>query len=322
MIRAPYQDPDWPTRIFSWLFLETRQRASVWQQAVTESCSWINIGRAMSRRASEATKNAFSARAIGPQNSGAKRTAGPRENNFFCYIHLFQQTIQSIKFVSAFVSTTESFLAESRSFVSTFVSDHPDFLKNIHLLKDEPVTTRQPKITTSFRISGRWPSGYQSCLASSGISVAHLTQKKRSFFFEDPKCKSCQPVFYFYQKQKFAELKRIAFFLFLVVKVIIFFTSTYFKSDVRFFIHGKFIRTIHLRESSSNKISFAAEASLAVSIELMGLWSAEDDAWSGGDIFWRRTKKIPQRGLGTPIFLIYFWYFLESLLFFWGVYPF
>lgn len=90
MIRAPYQDPDWPTRIFSFFFWETRQRAFVWQQAVTESCSWINIGSTMSRWASEATKNAFSARAIGPQNSGAKRTAGPREQFFL--LHPFVST--------------------------------------------------------------------------------------------------------------------------------------------------------------------------------------------------------------------------------------
>lgn len=36
---------------------------------------------------------------------------------------------------------------------------------------------------------------------------------------------------------------------------------------------------------------FAAEASLAVSIEVMGLWSAEDDAWSGGDIFEKFLKE-------------------------------
>lgn len=146
--------------------------------------------------------------------------------------------------------------------------------------------------------------------------------KKTQFFLWRSQMQELPTCFLFLSETKVCWTQANCFFLFLVVKVIIFFTSTYFKSDVRFFIHGKFIRTIHLRESSSNKISFAAEASLAVSIELMGLWSAEDDAWSGGDIFWRRTKKIPQRGLGTPIFLIYFWYFLESLLFFWGVYPF
>ena len=82
------------------------------------------MGSAMSRRASEAAKKAFSARAIGSQNSGAKRTAGPVEQFFL--LHPFVSTDHP---EYQHLSQQHNLCwDEPRLFVPAFVSEHPDYL--------------------------------------------------------------------------------------------------------------------------------------------------------------------------------------------------
>lgn len=124
------------------------------------------------------------------------------------------------------------------------------------------------------------------------------------------------PTCFFNQKQKFAELTRIVFFFFFSVfnvKAIIFLKSTYFKSDVRWpFV--KFQDHPSQGEPSSNKIkdfTFCCRGFTRCIDRTHG--PLECRGWRlKWRYFWRRKKQIPQRGLGHPIFLIYFWYIFWS----------